>query len=285
MLNRGDGMILIMIFFLQNKKYTAVVLASVATLFLPIISSAQNSIVKNEYIPLAAGLDKIYTTSTTFGQFLNSLFNIALTLGAVLAVLIIATAGLQYMTTDAVSGKTSGKEGIQRAVTGILMLLGIWLFFETINPDITDLGFTMPPAVVEQSDASRRAALNLIIPGSYTGTSYTSPTWTTIPNDQYCKDVRGPEWVGIDPHHCPSVAANAGDRCCGINPNYVAPTPQGDPLTSESYYPPDEVADIPTGSWCYTLSDNAGLACFGDSNSCENTLPNDSQASGICSQK
>ena len=169
MLNRGDGMILIMIFFLQNKKYTAVVLASVSTLFLPIVSSAQ----ENVYVPLAAGLDKIYTTSTTFGQFLNSLFNIALTLGAVLAVLIIATAGLQYMTTDAVSGKTSGKEGIQRAVTGILMLLGIWLFFETINPDITDLDFGLTPAVIETGTGTLSeeayAGVKTLIPGVIDG--------------------------------------------------------------------------------------------------------------------
>ena len=70
------------------------------------------------------------------GEFLTSLFNIAISVGAILAVLRIGYAGFKYMTTDSAGEKGGAKEIIQNAVLGLLLLLGIVLILERINPDI-----------------------------------------------------------------------------------------------------------------------------------------------------
>lgn len=114
--------------------------------------------------------DGLGLESGDLGAYLNNLFDLALLVGAILAVLVIASAGLQYMTTDAVYGKTESRRRIMHAVAGLLMLLGIWLFFNTINPNILKLDFelkkvntqgTKPPqpkqpAVVSPAERARQ---------------------------------------------------------------------------------------------------------------------------------
>lgn len=93
------------------------------------------------------------------GGYFNNLYELALLVGAVLAVLIIASAGLQYMSTDAISGKSESKTRITQALIGLLMLLGVWLFFNEIRPDILNLDFELEETSVQiQSDAERQAA-------------------------------------------------------------------------------------------------------------------------------
>ena len=88
----------------------------------------------SDFLKLEAGnLDAYFT----------NLFNLALVVGAILSVLIIASAGLQYMTTDAVSGKGESKGRIWQAILGLLMLLSVWIFFKEINPNILNLDLTL----------------------------------------------------------------------------------------------------------------------------------------------
>jgi hypothetical protein len=84
------------------------------------------------------------------------LFNLAVLIGGVLAVFIIASAGLQYMTTDAILQKSDAKKRIQNALIGLIMLLSIWIFFNQINPDILKLkGFDMPKADTTSTSTSQ----------------------------------------------------------------------------------------------------------------------------------
>lgn len=90
--------------------------------------------------------------------YINALFDLAVLIGAVIAVFVIASAGFQYMTTDAISHKKEGKERITQALTGLIMLLGIWIFFNQINPDILKLrGFDLPQAQTTSAPAQPSA--------------------------------------------------------------------------------------------------------------------------------
>jgi hypothetical protein len=100
------------------------------TVTVPIPAHAQETTLVSDNLGLGSGDLTVY---------LNNVFELALLVGAILAVLIIASAGLQYMSTDAVSGKTTSRERIVQAVLGLLMLLGVWLFFNEIDPTILDL--------------------------------------------------------------------------------------------------------------------------------------------------
>jgi len=100
-------------------------------------------------------------TGGNFSTYFDNLFNLALIIGATLAVLMIATSGLQYMTTDAVSGKTEGKERIQRAILGLLMLLAVGLFFSTVNPNILNINLSLSKVKTESPGNGDQAAREL----------------------------------------------------------------------------------------------------------------------------
>jgi len=74
--------------------------------------------------------------SANLSELLVAAFNIAISVGAILAVLRITYAGFIYMTTDVISQKTNSKEVIRNAVIGLLLLLAIVLILERINPEI-----------------------------------------------------------------------------------------------------------------------------------------------------
>lgn len=85
-------------------------------------------------------LQQAYTTGD-LTSFVNNLFRMALSLGAILAVVRIAWAGYQYMTSDAFGSKSHAKEVLGDTVLGLLLLLSIWLILYQINPDILSLRF------------------------------------------------------------------------------------------------------------------------------------------------
>ena len=95
------------------------------------------------FIPLAptpgnSKLAQLYQ-STDLGNFFSILFVTALSVGAIIAVLRLAYAGYQYMTTDAWGSKMHAKEIIGEVVLGLLLLLGVWLILKQINPQILNL--------------------------------------------------------------------------------------------------------------------------------------------------
>lgn len=73
-------------------------------------------------------------------SLLSTVFTIALSVGAILAVLRIAFAGYLYMgSADMWSNKGKAKEVFSDAVIGLLILLGVWLILYQINPDILNV--------------------------------------------------------------------------------------------------------------------------------------------------
>ncbi|MFQ5661885.1 MAG: hypothetical protein ACE5F2_01375 [Candidatus Paceibacteria bacterium] len=73
-------------------------------------------------------------------KFFNGLFTFGIAIAGFLAVVMIAVGGIQYMSTDAVSGKGEGRERITYALMGLLLILFSWILLKTINPDILNFG-------------------------------------------------------------------------------------------------------------------------------------------------
>ena len=86
--------------------------------------------------PLLAGL---FNPDQNLAQFFNTLFKTAIVVGAMLAVLRLGYAGFLYMTTDLPGIKSHSKDIIGPTVTGLLLLLAVWLILNQINPDILNL--------------------------------------------------------------------------------------------------------------------------------------------------
>ena len=87
---------------------------------------------------LSSKLGQLYGTTSLAG-FLNGLFTAAISVGAILAVLRIAYAGYEYMTSDAWGNKARAKEIIGDVVLGLLLLLGTYLILDQINPNLLNL--------------------------------------------------------------------------------------------------------------------------------------------------
>ena len=110
-------------------------------LTLPLIVLAQQ---QNGFVPLAqysgGKLGNLYSSSGDLSTFLNDLFKFALAIGALAAVLRLAYAGYLYMgAADMWSSKSEAKKVIGDVTLGLLLLLGIWLILNQINPDILKL--------------------------------------------------------------------------------------------------------------------------------------------------
>ncbi len=96
------------------------------------------------FVPLSDGTSESSMFQTFYGSddlggFVNRLFQAALSIGAILAVLRLAYAGYVYMTSEAFGHKSHAKEIIGDAILGLLLLLSIWLILYQINPEILNL--------------------------------------------------------------------------------------------------------------------------------------------------
>lgn len=83
--------------------------------------------------------ESVFGSNATLGGFFQTLFSLSITIGALLAVLMLAWSGYQYILTDVVKIKGDAKQRIQNALIGLLMLLATVLILRQINPDIVSL--------------------------------------------------------------------------------------------------------------------------------------------------
>ncbi len=93
------------------------------------------------------------TNSCPFGNYLNMLIKIFIGLCAVLAFIMIVMGGIEYMTSELVSGKANGKERIMGAILGLLLALGAYTLLNTLNPQLLEICLgNMPKATVMIQD-------------------------------------------------------------------------------------------------------------------------------------
>lgn len=74
------------------------------------------------------------------GTMMNTAFQVAINVGAILAMMRIMWAGWLYMgSSDMWSNKHHAKEVFQDALIGLLILLAIWIILNQINPEILNI--------------------------------------------------------------------------------------------------------------------------------------------------
>ena len=112
---------------------------------LPIVAGADTTCQQNAngFVPLicvtqSSKLGNIYGASD-LTQYVNGLFKFAIAVGAAAAVLRLAYAGYLYMGTDMWSKKGQAREIISNVTFGLLLLLGVWVILNQINPHILSL--------------------------------------------------------------------------------------------------------------------------------------------------
>jgi len=139
----------------QKTLYFALVLtvfiASLFAVFVPsdleaaTANQVQSRASEGTYYPLVNIPGTSNKAQGDIGSLANALFRIGIILAALLAVIMVAIGGVQYMTTDAVSGKSEGRDRIFNAVLGLILALLIWVILNEINPRIIqNLNPTIP---------------------------------------------------------------------------------------------------------------------------------------------
>lgn len=79
------------------------------------------------------------TSEYSTADFLNGLFTLVIAGAALLVVVRLILAGVQYMFTDLITTKAKAKKDIQNALLGLLVILGSVTILNTINPELTNL--------------------------------------------------------------------------------------------------------------------------------------------------
>lgn len=125
-------------------KFTKYILILIL-IALPIFGFAQLG-----YEPLVPLPGQSPTNSTVdLGVYLSNMYKLLIAVAIILAIVMITYAGLEYMGTDSVFGKTDARGKIGNAVGGVVLALMSWLILYTINPAIVGFGFlSRPPAGV-----------------------------------------------------------------------------------------------------------------------------------------
>lgn len=94
------------------------------------------------------------------GSYLSMMLKLVIGLAAVLAVLMIAIGGVQYMSSELISGKEAAKGQMTNAVLGLMLALSSWVLLNTINPDLLNSEPNMPDVKVTVIEDSIKQSYN-----------------------------------------------------------------------------------------------------------------------------
>ena len=122
-----------------------VIIVSVVVLFFGL---APHVFAQTGFVPLAEipGLTKGVTADTAgLASFFNNLYKFLIGIAAVLAVIEIIWGGINISTQDSISKQGEGRERIQNAILGLVLVLSPVLVFSLINPSILNLSIYLPP--------------------------------------------------------------------------------------------------------------------------------------------
>lgn len=168
-----------------------------------------------EFVPIVGIPGVPLTGDASIGSVLNGLFRIVIVMAGLLAVIYIVIGGFEYMVSGARAEKKDGKERIQSAVIGLILLLSSYIILNVINPDILDLEpfrTTLTPAPEQQGPAAAG--------GANTGGGTTQPTENTGQTPQQGEQGGGEtsslpaKWrAGIDSSSLSELKSNYNSTC------------------------------------------------------------------------
>lgn len=122
----------------MKKIFFALALISMGFLFI----SAAHAVTISPTLPGSAnsGCTPGATSGCNPAAFVNNFYSFALIIGGILAFGAVVYGGVKYITAAGnPSGQKEGKDWIEAALLGLLLLAGAYLILYTINPQLTTL--------------------------------------------------------------------------------------------------------------------------------------------------
>lgn len=89
-------------------------------------------------------LSSLYNSDQNLAGYINTMFKIAISAGAIIAVIRLGIAGFKYMGGDMWHTKEKAKEDIREVFFGLFLLLSIWIILAQINPNLLNLNIVFP---------------------------------------------------------------------------------------------------------------------------------------------
>jgi hypothetical protein len=159
---------------------------------------------------------------TDLSRYLPTAFNLAIGIAVGLAFVMIVYGGVMYATSDALSGKAAGREALENALWGLLLVISSYLILQTINPRMLD--FTLNIQQFASNPAAGGGTGGVIVPTSgYTYTTLSNGTrilngYTLTPAQQQQNSVLLNQLqtnTQVAPNPSDSVEVNAGPCTTG----------------------------------------------------------------------
>lgn len=202
--------------FVPTISYAADPPATTQTVNTSITETPAANTQNTQYVPLTQlpGLSGI-ADSTTLPTFFNYLYKICIGAAAVIAVLEIMIAGVEFMTSrGSVSSNEKAKSRIQNAVLGLVLVLSPTIFFGIINPSILNLDFTKdvanlkPAALTPQSTAPTGTTATANACGS-------GPAKIALGTAANACTTAGAGYTSVATSCC-QASGITGNTCCGL---------------------------------------------------------------------
>ncbi|MBX4189508.1 pilin [Candidatus Parcubacteria bacterium] len=150
-------------------------------------------------IPLGGANEPETTQVTDFKNYIPGVIKLVIGLAGALAVLMIVIGGFQYISSATIGGKTSGRDTIKNAVTGLLLAISSWVILNTLNPNLVKFDLT----------------LATLPTGPVIDTGLANPTTPTTPTTNTCTNCVALTGVPAKP---------PGQGCAGTDPCQVNST-------------------------------------------------------------
>lgn len=125
-----------------SRIITTLVLAIIvsSTYTLTVFSAQTTNTSTRDYTVLAPlpGTTDAGGKTTNIQTYIPGAFKFGIGIAALLAFVMITAGGIQYMTSDALSGKQEGRQKIENAIYGLLLAIGAYTILFTINPKMLE---------------------------------------------------------------------------------------------------------------------------------------------------
>jgi hypothetical protein len=151
------------------------------------------------------------STSSSPGAFIANFYQFALIIAGVLAFGIVVYGGIRYMTSAGnPSGASEGKEWIEAALLGLLLLAGAYFILKVVNPQLLNLNLPSLTAATVAPTTGTGTNSASVCGGSTMGTCPDASTCNGLAGSYYCQA----NCYGGDQGSCPS---GSGQTCKSFN--------------------------------------------------------------------
>ncbi len=89
-----------------------------------------------EPLPCPENIPECQSGTVQFNTYLSSIFRLLITVGGLLAVVMLVFAGISYMVSESAGNVSKAKSRAKAALWGLLLLASSWLILNAINPKL-----------------------------------------------------------------------------------------------------------------------------------------------------